>query len=273
MYREQKDAAGVLPAGPVDPDEMLMRQTPNGAVAPGERFEDASFEGAGFDSAGFDSASRLEDPDAPLSPASGTGWPPTGLPVALWPAEMLREALTGGPGVGLARLVAEAADVEGQLDAGPDSAGSTSGVTHTPAKVRWPTCRMTYWSRCWVRADACSPGPQVFRPASSPNAPPARRTRSLVHGPGRDPLREHRLHQVTCRQVGAAPPLERVGGGTDGGHADDDPGEPPRAPPSGRGPGQQAGPASPQVHRDDQQPADRAHVLERPGPVKALPEP
>jgi hypothetical protein len=128
MYREQKDAAGVLPAGPVDPDEMLMRQTPNGAMAPGERFEDASFEGAGFDSAGFDSASRLEDPDAPLSPASGTGWPPTGLPVALWPAEMLREALTGGPGVGLARLVAEAADVEGQLDAGPDSAGSTSGV-------------------------------------------------------------------------------------------------------------------------------------------------
>jgi hypothetical protein len=45
-------------------------------------------------------------------------WPPDALPVVLWPEDLLREALSGAPGVRLARVVAEAIDLDGNLDGG-----------------------------------------------------------------------------------------------------------------------------------------------------------
>jgi hypothetical protein len=57
--------------------------------------------------------------DAP----AGSGWPLNGVPVALWPVDLLRQALAAKPGAELARVVAEASDVDVRLLADlPDDA-------------------------------------------------------------------------------------------------------------------------------------------------------
>lgn len=45
-------------------------------------------------------------------------WPPEVVPVAFWPEDVLRRALQQAPGVRLARVVAEALDVDGNLEVG-----------------------------------------------------------------------------------------------------------------------------------------------------------
>lgn len=50
--------------------------------------------------------------------------PPADLPVVLWPTAMLRTALAGRPGVGLARVVSEAIDLDGDLGNRPDRDGN-----------------------------------------------------------------------------------------------------------------------------------------------------
>ncbi|MEU4386383.1 HNH endonuclease [Promicromonospora sp. NPDC023805] len=63
-------------------------------------------------------------PDMPpdMLPATPKGfppdWPPEVVPVAFWPEDVLRRALQDAPGARLARVVAEAVDVDGNLEIG-----------------------------------------------------------------------------------------------------------------------------------------------------------
>lgn len=64
-----------------------------------------------------------------VEPVAGRGpeapdLPPSDLPVVLWPAPFLRAALAGTRGAALARLVADAVDLEGHALDGADGAGS-----------------------------------------------------------------------------------------------------------------------------------------------------
>ncbi|MDR7385674.1 HNH endonuclease signature motif containing protein [Promicromonospora iranensis] len=73
-------------------------------------------------------------PDMP--PDMPPGWPPDAVPVVLWPEDFLRLALSGAPGVRLARVVAEAIDLDGNLDGGLDGGvlvAEDSGVAPAPA--------------------------------------------------------------------------------------------------------------------------------------------
>ncbi|MEU4365210.1 hypothetical protein AB0F40_25110, partial [Promicromonospora sp. NPDC023987] len=51
-----------------------------------------------------------------LADAVGPDWPPDAVPIALWPVETLRRALTEAPGAQLARVVAEATDRATEMD-------------------------------------------------------------------------------------------------------------------------------------------------------------
>ncbi|MCP2285266.1 protein of unknown function (DUF222) [Promicromonospora umidemergens] len=51
-----------------------------------------------------------------LADAVGPDWPPDAVPIALWPVETLRRALTEAPGAQLARVVAETVDRATELD-------------------------------------------------------------------------------------------------------------------------------------------------------------
>jgi hypothetical protein len=53
-------------------------------------------------------------------------WPPEVVPVAFWPEDVLRRALQDTPGVRLARVVAEALDVDGNLEVGMPTNTSTA---------------------------------------------------------------------------------------------------------------------------------------------------
>ncbi|GHH66863.1 HNH endonuclease signature motif containing protein [Promicromonospora soli] len=56
-------------------------------------------------------------------PSGGPDWPPDVVPVVLWPVDLLRQALSGAPGAQLARVVADAVDVDAGLLADlPDDA-------------------------------------------------------------------------------------------------------------------------------------------------------
>jgi hypothetical protein len=102
---------------------MLVRLVADDALPPGEPLDDVPSDEAWFEEAlrawatveqtGKDSA-----PDA--DPGTGAGlppdMPPDGVPVVFWPENVLREALRGAPGPPLARVVAEAIDVDGNLD-------------------------------------------------------------------------------------------------------------------------------------------------------------
>jgi hypothetical protein len=58
-----------------------------------------------------------------LEPSAGPDWPPDVVPVVLWPVDLLRQALSGAPGAQLARVVADAVDVDAGLLADlPDDA-------------------------------------------------------------------------------------------------------------------------------------------------------
>jgi hypothetical protein len=64
----------------------------------------------------------------------GPDWPPEVVPVAFWPEDVLRRALQEAPGVRLARVVAEAVDVDGNLEIGMSvaadlGAGAGTGPT------------------------------------------------------------------------------------------------------------------------------------------------
>jgi hypothetical protein len=99
------DTAGVL----LPPGEPFDAAAFDDAWFQDPRFDKTLLEDARFDAArddaGFDDA-RLQD----AWPEAGPGWPPDAVPVALWPEPALRAALSGAPGVGLARVVAEACD-------------------------------------------------------------------------------------------------------------------------------------------------------------------
>src|SRR5687767_12678814 len=59
-----------------------------------------------------------------ISEDFGPDWPPEVVPVAFWPEDVLRRALQEAPGKRLARVVAEAVDVDGNLEIGmPVAAG------------------------------------------------------------------------------------------------------------------------------------------------------
>jgi hypothetical protein len=93
----------------------VMPMAPDAVVPPGEPFENAAFDDAWFEGAWFEGVVRAGEHDvsAGLDPAPGAGldWPPDrppdAVPVVLWPVEVLRAALSGVPGAGLARVVAE----------------------------------------------------------------------------------------------------------------------------------------------------------------------
>jgi len=55
-----------------------------------------------------------EPPDMAVD--AGPDWPPSVVPVVLWPVEILQRALSGAPGARLARVVAEATDRPTELD-------------------------------------------------------------------------------------------------------------------------------------------------------------
>lgn len=109
-------------------DGVLVRVVPEDVVPPGEPFEAFA-----FDEAWFRDAARVRDEPEAAVPGSGSGRPPAGVPVALWPEESLREVLRGVPGVGLARVVADAIDLDDNLGCGPggslhgDLVGGLSG--------------------------------------------------------------------------------------------------------------------------------------------------
>ncbi|GHH78946.1 hypothetical protein GCM10017772_43630 [Promicromonospora soli] len=115
----------------VERDGTLVRWLPDNVLAPGGPFQDSSYDSAWLDDAWFRNAMWVEEPDPSVGPDSGPGVgldrPPAGVPVVLWPETVLREALRGVPGVGLARVVAEAIDLDGNLDdapgGGPDDGG------------------------------------------------------------------------------------------------------------------------------------------------------
>lgn len=69
-------------------------------------------------------------PDMPKD--FGPDWPPEVVPVAFWPEGVLRRALQQAPGVHLARVVAEAVDVDGNLEIGvPVAADAGAGTGPT----------------------------------------------------------------------------------------------------------------------------------------------
>ncbi|MCP2281812.1 hypothetical protein APR04_000707, partial [Promicromonospora umidemergens] len=55
-------------------------------------------------------------PPPDFEPSAGPDWPPSVVPVILWPVEVLQQALTGAPGAQLARIVAEATDRATEMD-------------------------------------------------------------------------------------------------------------------------------------------------------------
>lgn len=81
----------------------------------------ASGDEAVSDDAPFDDVTPAWDTDASAAPDGPPGgpppdWPPDVVPVFLWPEETLRQALRDVPGPRLARVVAEAIDLAGNLD-------------------------------------------------------------------------------------------------------------------------------------------------------------
>jgi hypothetical protein len=107
-----------LPGELVMRDGMPVRLVPDHAVP--EVPDDLMFGGAVFGAAVF-GAALVRDPDT----SAGLDWPaesgrppgglPDGVPVALWPVELVRQALSGVPGAELARVVAEAARPDADL--------------------------------------------------------------------------------------------------------------------------------------------------------------
>jgi hypothetical protein len=64
--------------------------------------------------------------EMPPDPGMVPDWPPEVVPVAFWPEDVLRRALQDTPGVRLARVVAEALDVDGNLEVGMPTNTSTA---------------------------------------------------------------------------------------------------------------------------------------------------
>ncbi|WP_129785110.1 DUF222 domain-containing protein [Promicromonospora panici] len=102
-----------------------------------EKLPDDDLAGSLLDDPAVDHQARGEGPWAGAvsgpdeMPEPGPEWPPDAVPVFLWPEETLRQALTGAPGPWLARVVAEAIDLAGNLapdhlghPAAPDDLGS-----------------------------------------------------------------------------------------------------------------------------------------------------
>jgi hypothetical protein len=112
-------------------DGTLLRLVPDSVLSPGGPFQDPLFDSAWLDDAWFRNAMWAEEPDPSGGPDSGPGGgldrPPAGVPVVLWPETVLRQALRGAPGAELARVVAEAIDLDGNLvdtlGRGPDDDG------------------------------------------------------------------------------------------------------------------------------------------------------
>lgn len=61
-----------------------------------------------------------------MSEGLAPDWPPEVVPVAFWPEDVLRRALQDAPGARLARVVAEALDVDGNLEIGMPPNTTTS---------------------------------------------------------------------------------------------------------------------------------------------------
>lgn len=126
-----------------------------------------------------------EAPSAtPPDPGMVPDWPPEVVPVAFWPEDVLRRALQDAPGARLARVVAEALDVDGNLEIGmpvaadPDSDSDSDSDSRARARVLvrpgavvlqvvravpwvsvcWLTCRTRPWPTWSSRVAGCSPG-------------------------------------------------------------------------------------------------------------------
>ena len=111
-------------------DGALVRVVSDDAVPPG-----VSFEAVPPDDVWFEGAVPAWETDE--MPDPGPDWPPDVVPVFLWPEEILRQALRDAPGPRLARVVAEAIDLAGNLDPDP---GADTGPCCSPA------CRTTRWA-------------------------------------------------------------------------------------------------------------------------------
>ncbi|MEU4363172.1 hypothetical protein AB0F40_14705, partial [Promicromonospora sp. NPDC023987] len=123
---------------------MLVRPVADGGLPPGEPPDDVPSDEAWFEEAWaawatVEQTGKDTDPESGMGPGAGlppdaledlppdsvSGWPPDGVPVVFWPEDVLREAVRGLPGARLARVVAEAVDVDGDLDHG---GGQDSGL-------------------------------------------------------------------------------------------------------------------------------------------------
>jgi hypothetical protein len=107
-----------LPGELVMRDGMLVRLVPDHAVpeVPSDlMFGEALVGGAVFGTAPVtlpDTSAGLDRPPESGQPPGGL---PDGVPVALWPVDLVRQALSGPPGAELARVVAEAARPDAEL--------------------------------------------------------------------------------------------------------------------------------------------------------------
>lgn len=96
--------------------EAPMRGVLEEGVSPGGSFWDEP-----FDEAWYRNMTPSMDLDTTMP------GPPVGVPVVLWPEDVLRGALRGVPGAGLARMVAEAIDLDDNLHSGAPGPVSTGG--------------------------------------------------------------------------------------------------------------------------------------------------
>ncbi|WP_423464492.1 HNH endonuclease [Promicromonospora sp. MS192] len=138
---------GVFDGGTLD-EAVFDGGTSDEAVSDSETFDEAAFDEDWYNGAWFEgdlfqrvmaeepsASASCADAPAGLAPGGtadagldhGPDLPPDDMPVVLWPTAVLREALARRPGVRLARVVTEAVDLDGELDARRGGPGDSSG--------------------------------------------------------------------------------------------------------------------------------------------------
>jgi hypothetical protein len=111
-------------------DGALVRVVVEDGAPPGGFFEDGP-----FDEAWYRETTQPQDPDTSPVPDPAPVLPPAGVPVMLWPEDVLRHVLQEAPGVRLARVVAEAIDLDNTLHGTPHGGAPTGGDAGEPAGV------------------------------------------------------------------------------------------------------------------------------------------
>ncbi|MFD2795523.1 HNH endonuclease [Promicromonospora vindobonensis] len=86
-----------------------------------------------FDEAWYRNTTQYRDPDTSPVPDPALVLPATGVPVMSWPEDVLRHALHDAPGVRLARVIAEAIDLDNTLHGDPHGGAPTEGAAGGPS--------------------------------------------------------------------------------------------------------------------------------------------